>query len=301
MWFYHHAAPKPQSRPKAHSYRIIWSPVSEHKDFELGNQEPNTCEFKAVCLLSIMFPLLHGYKHLGGLFLRQAMKLGSMILFATRKQDIFIYRLLAECSGSSDKCFTSWVTVRTGLVTTEEVSQGFISSRSFTWCILISPVSSSSLKMCTSEALALSSPPRHHALEDEGQSGSTHRGSDVCRRVGKRNGGLPAVHQHMFCGPRRALPASRSLGAILGDNGQTKSLSWATQHSPFFTCSRREAWATGSVSEPVNFYPWCFHSLPRVSLQISGRIKSLPIPQAFRFQVSLTVKSLKILCLKDLT
>lgn len=107
----------------------------------------------------------------------QAVKLDSMILFATRKQDIFIYRLIAECSGSSpDKCFTSWVTVHTGLVTAEEVSQGFIYSRRFTWCVLISPVSSSSLKICASETLAPSSPPRHHTLEDEGQSANTHGG-----------------------------------------------------------------------------------------------------------------------------
>lgn len=40
------------------------SQVPELLDFELGYQELNTCEFKAVCLLSMTFPLLHGYKHL---------------------------------------------------------------------------------------------------------------------------------------------------------------------------------------------------------------------------------------------
>lgn len=140
-----------------------------------------------------MFPLLHGYKHLGGLFLKgckeQAMKLGPTNLSAIRKQDIFIYSLIAECSGSSpDKCFTSWVTVRAGLVTAEEVSQGFIPSRRFTWCVLISPVSSSSLKTCSPGALAPSSPPRHHTLQAAGRAAARREEGGV----GKRNPGLPA-------------------------------------------------------------------------------------------------------------
>ncbi|CAN8215996.1 unnamed protein product [Coccothraustes coccothraustes] len=49
--------------------------------------------------------------------------------------------------------------------------------------------------MCASGALALSSPPRHHTLEDEGQSASTHRGRQCLPAGGEeeeRNRGLPA-------------------------------------------------------------------------------------------------------------
>lgn len=151
----------------------------------------------------------------------QAMKLGSTILFAIRKQDIFIYGLIAERSGSSpDKCFTSWVTVRTGLVTAEEVSQGFIYSRRFTWCILISPVSSSSLKTCAPGALALSSPARHHTPEAEGHSGSTHRGGRCLPALGEEGPRAPSPYSDICSvGLSRAEHASRSLDAILGDNG----------------------------------------------------------------------------------
>lgn len=136
----------------------------------------------------------------------EAMKLDSTFLFATRKQDIFIYRLIAECSGSSpDKRFTSWVTVRTGLVTAEEVSQGFIYSHRFTWCIWVPPVSSSSLKMCASEALAPSSPARHGSLGAEGQSGSRHGGRRCLPAVwGRGTQGSQPVHQQMFCGPQHS-------------------------------------------------------------------------------------------------
>lgn len=141
-----------------------------------------------------------------------------------RKQAVFIYWFITECSGTLlDKRFTSSVTACTGLVTAVEVSQGFIYSCRFTWCIFISPVRWNSLRLCASEApgsvISSTSPP---ALTEHQVRLRQHTRRKVVSagRVREEEGRAHSLYINIcYVGHDTAKRASRWLDAILSGNG----------------------------------------------------------------------------------
>lgn len=112
-----------------------------------------------------------------------------------RKQDVFIYWFISECSGTFlDKCLASWVTACAGLVTDVEVSHSFTYSCRCTCCILISSLSSNTLKLCWLHQLVHVTTRFTCPAQTRGSGlDSTHESRRYLPTVlGKRNGGLAA-------------------------------------------------------------------------------------------------------------